>query len=1057
MVHCFFHSIGYESRENPMAYEESENRVASFEHIPAAEQLISRKATADNAGDQVGKTSTFPDTEKDVSNQIRDLTSRLLDFLSHASNETLAACLVALVASTWLILGRVGLLLIGGVGGVILHATWEGNSQDYADKEVRALEARKRREKGLDIASRVLDWRGNVKQSSTISIFELGTQKISDFGDFRPETRNVLNILTDTVIRDYVKYAEYWIDPFVRVDADVVRFWYGPVLPSEESFPASCRQILTSFLLALSNHLSRKRPADTFLDFLTNSSSILIVFFSELSTAFRASTPSANAPVAINEFLDANPSSGLANILDVRQQEKKLRAVAEDILQTFLEPKAYMCEPIRIFLREIMAGVILEMTIASCSRGEFINDWIIYSLEEAKTEIIQNVDVGVNDALEKGVRIQPNQAERARSEDTDASKSLVNGLHSKSEHKRTVSRAENAMEEAMQEAKRLSELIAAEEAKKERSSNPASSSESSSAVEMTPTSSHDDLSVIRENHLGLESDRDTVLPKAEVEEANPKSSFTTFDQIISTQQPTALQLSSTLPILPLTLHNANVSIFDDSIPGGKGILKSKPTDDYLLQIEPATSQYPGWMIARKYDDFDTLHEVLKRISVISGVAGFAEKYQTVPHWKNKTRADLRSILERYLRDALSFQRLAESEGMKRFLEKDQGLGKSSPGTGKGGFGFPSPAAFETVGKGMLDVLASAPKGAAGGGKAILGGVTGVLGGVGSLGQKRQPARSPAGRSDHTGRTLSTSTSTSTLPSTDGDTSARSSFAQGRESYDSSRASMHTTDSTRPPPLPRRSSLALEHGRNLKMNDTEAKNSSAQTLKDQVPQLPTQDELHLPPPPSEITDDYKLSSDSQMALPNQNTSSANHHSDNRAEAAPKPMKEEAAPLNSQETSVAVELFFAIVNELYTLSSAWTLRLTLLNAAKSFLLRPGNPNLEAIRLLLQTTVIEANTTDAGIAAHLQKLRQNAMPSEEELKNWPPPLSEEEKEHKRQKARKLLVEKGMPQALTSVMGAAASGEALGRVFDCLQVPEVARGLVFALTLQGVRAITQ
>lgn len=76
---------------------------------------------------------------------------------------------------------------------------------------------------------------------------------------------------------------------------------------------------------------------------------------------------------------------------------------------------------------------------------------------------------------------------------------------------------------------------------------------------------------------------------------------------------------------------------------------------------------------------------------------------------------------------------------------------------------------------------------------------------------------------------------------------------------------------------------------------------------------------------------------------------------------------------------------------------------------------------------------------------------------MKAWPPPPSEEEKEKRRVKARKLLVEKGMPAALTSVMGAAASGEALGRVFDCLQVPEVARGLVFALVLQGVRAVTQ
>ena len=47
-------------------------------------------------------------------------------------------------------------------------------------------------------------------------------------------------------------------------------------------------------------------------------------------------------------------------------------------------------------------------------------------------------------------------------------------------------------------------------------------------------------------------------------------------------------------------------------------------------------------------------------------------------------------------------------------------------------------------------------------------------------------------------------------------------------------------------------------------------------------------------------------------------------------------------------------------------------------------------------------------------------------------------------------------MPQALTSVMGAAASGEALGRVFDALQYEEVARGLMFALILQGVRAVT-
>jgi hypothetical protein len=163
------------------------------------------------------------------------------------------------------------------------------------------------------------------------------------------------------------------------------------------------------------------------------------------------------------------------------------------------------------------------------------------------------------------------------------------------------------------------------------------------------------------------------------------------------------------------------------------------------------------------------------------------------------------------------------------------------------------------------------------------------------------------------------------------------------------------------------------------------------------------------------------------------------------------------MTEEETQMAVELFFAVIQELYTLSSAWNIRRTLLNAAKTFLLRPGNPNLESIRLLLQNSVIDANTSDEGLAAHILKLRENTLPTEEELKQWPPPPSHEEKEKLRSKARKLLVERGMPQALTSVMGAAASGEALGRVFDCLQIEEVARGLMFALLLQAVRAATQ
>lgn len=1017
-----------------------------------------------------------PPKEKDTSERIviqaRDLTTRALEFLSNASNETLGACIVGLGAVTWLVLGRVGLVLIGIVGGVVLHATWEGDIGNNENDEARALEARKRREKGLDIAARILDWKERREGSRELDGVRdtpdaVRPEKELDFAEFPPDTRNALTNLADSIVRDYVKW------------------WYSPVLPTEDAFPLACRKTLTGFLLAVSNHLSRKRPADTFLEFLTNSSSVIIVFLSELSSAFKSPAPSVSASESVRCYLQANPGSSLANVLDVEQQNKKLRAVSQDILRTFLDRKVYDCEPALVFLREILASVILDMTVTTCSRPEFINEWIIYGLEEGDTEILQAIDAGVGGAAVSGDAkgsVQGTKEEVLTSQILSAGSSDAQ-MQAKTEHRRTVSRAEEAMDEAMQEAQRLSELIAAEDAKNRQASEESLSSGETTDPVATPTSSRDDLSVMANSFSSTLDLDDKIATDSESKLIDSTPGFTTFDQILSSQQPTALRGSETqsYEVPPMTLYNANVSIFDDSVPGEKGNLRSKPTAEYLLQIEPAASQYPGWMIARLYSDFETLHEVLRRISVISGVAAFAERHPIVPTWKNRSKTALRSELEMYLRSALSFQRLAESEGMKRFLEKDQGLGRSSPNAKQGGFGFPSPAAFETMGKGMLDVLASAPKGAAGGGKALLGGMTGILGGTGSMGQRKQNSKSPVPRSANG--------STSALPRVDSDKPATASFVQPRESPEHPHSLIGAqTENTKPAPSPGRPSRAApDHENDFTASSTHPQYQVPLEAisKDSVPAVPQQaehDELHLPPPPSEIADDYNFSQASPRPSVSNDDSSTYRTSTSTAPTTqasrsrkstlssiapgeiPAPTSKQtlpnrgpAPPLTGQETSIAVELFFATINELYALSSAWTLRLTLLNAAKSFLLRPGNPNLEAIRVLLQETVIDANTSDSGVARHLTKLRENALPTEEELKAWPAPPSEEAKERMRVKARKLLVEKGMPQALTSVMGAAASGEALGRVFDCLQDPEVTRGLVFALVLQGVRAVTQ
>jgi hypothetical protein len=522
--------------------------------------------------------------------------------------------------------------------------------------------------------------------------------------------------------------------------------------------------------------------------------------------------------------------------------------------------------------------------------------------------------------------------------------------------------------------------------------------------------------------------------------------------------------------MPPVLHNASISIFDDSVPGEKGNIRSKPPTEYLLQIEPASSRYCGWMIARKYTDFEVLHEVLRRISVVSGVSGFTEQHGELPTWKGQTKAHLRLNLERYLQHALRYEPLAESEAMKRFLEKNRELGPTSPiGLGKTGFTFPSPAAFEMMGKGVLEALTNAPKGVAGGGKAVFEGVAGVFGSVGGGGKKSMES-------------LVRNKEISNLKSFSSDVTERiPREAEGDRDQENICTPMDISGGPSKPPLPRRPTdpqallagfpVLLPYTPSLDANaipdpparpHRNSRSSSGGGRESQLLYLlstedpsesdhkhpgdtPSNDPTPIPNPLTALP-----SSPSEQAMVGQNPRTS---SEPRRDA----KRYQDVPLSEEETRVVVELLFAVINEMYSLSSAWNIRKSLLSAAKSFLLRPGNPNLESIRVLVQNSLIDSNISDEALATHITKLRENSLPTEEEQKLWSPPLTEKEKEELKFKARKLLLARGLPQALVSVMGTSATGEALGRIFDCLQIEQVARGFIFALLLQALRAATQ
>ncbi|EJT80647.1 PX domain-containing protein [Gaeumannomyces tritici R3-111a-1] len=1038
---------------------------------------------------------TGSDPRHDDGSSSDSITNKTIQFLSTATPETLGTIAVGLAATTYFVLGSLGILLIGAFAGAAGVISWEARSPEVA-RNVRG-------EKGVDALTRILDYKGALSVAAEADGKDgEDAAPFRGFEDFQPETRDALNGLVDAVIRDYVNW------------------WYAPLVPSDKAFALSCRKVLTSFLLSVSNRLSKKRPADTFLDFLTNSSSIVIVFFSELATAL-ADMPadgSRTAADSIYNYLAANPDSNLANLLNKKQQAAKLRMVAEDLLG-FLDRPTYDCDPARTFLREILAGVALESTLTSCSKAEWINGWIVHLLEAGEPDFNQAIDVGMqtgsdpstfadldgnvgNIGLTKGNRNSLDM-EKARRKESMA-------------HKKKLSKADEEME-ALEEMRKLNQMIADEDSRRKRESMaavqppPRPQAESASATEASSRLADalkrnvDTLDMQPDTAQGLANPQSPEPPSATSQgPASPKDAFredasskrgsvhtpltpgssamdtpssqpssprrpdsggqfTSFDQLVPPAQDDvelsdSEQLNKGPP--PLTLHNAVISIHDDGMPDSKNWIKTKPSSDFLIQVEPATSHYPGWMIVRKYSDFESLHEVLARIAKISSATAFTEQHNTLPSWKQHTKSSLRGELERYCRDACWYKPLAESEGMKRFLEKNT---THVRGPSKTGF-----EAFESMSKNVLGVLTSAPKGVAEGGKVVVGGVTGVLGNIG-LGSRKNTSTSlqdtaatvtPSGTSSNR---LSLSLSLSS-PKLETSLSPGSLPLRKRDSMDSQRSSVISTQPSKVAPMERRPSFDADGGPLSSREHSRAPSLAPSRDPIRSPSSTSLSGMKLPPPPNDMPDDYECAAGVKPLQPidggaspspmNPSPPSGGGSGLSRKPSARKP--QQFAPLSEQETGVAVELVFAIITELYTLSSAWNFRRTLLGAAKSYLLRPGNPFLASIRSMIQCSVLDGAGTDAGVAAQLRRLRENALPTPDELAAWPAEPSAEEKERLRTSARRLLIQSGVPAALSGVMGQSATADALGRVFDCLQAEEVARGLLFGIVLQAVRVIT-
>ena len=169
---------------------------------PRASEFQSPEKSAPEEDTSIQCESTGIQNEVPSSAQSKELLDSALHFLSTASNETLLCVFACLMIATYIVLGRLGLILIGTIIGVILHASWEGGSNESRGHGAGTPNSR-RRDFSLHVANKLLDW-STRKQPVDTRIPNDSTIDL-DYSTFRPKTAVALKSLTDAAIKDYVK------------------------------------------------------------------------------------------------------------------------------------------------------------------------------------------------------------------------------------------------------------------------------------------------------------------------------------------------------------------------------------------------------------------------------------------------------------------------------------------------------------------------------------------------------------------------------------------------------------------------------------------------------------------------------------------------------------------------------------------------------------------------------------------------------------------------------------------------------------------------------------
>ncbi|KAK9332209.1 PXA domain-containing protein [Lipomyces starkeyi] len=884
-----------------------------------------------------------------------------------------------------------------------------------------------------------------------------------------------------------------------------VESWYRNLLPDDMTFVNACRQTLLDTATAFAGQQALKRPADLFLVLLFSTCNTFVVFIRELRIV---SATYSTRPGGIHEYIVANPESALAQMVDPEIQKAKLRNASNNLVQTFLPVLDMKRSPVALLAREIIAKQILEAAVESFSDPDTVNRWIIYFLQKEENIKALADEMNARDGRPsspvkgqrtpspaKGAAIDSEYADGMPTEQrlpkpaavarppSPAKEPLINngyadGIPIDKSPVPVNSFASDPTAEADIASYGLDESELDSEYDDYLSSSPPLADE-----QRTPTLSSFNFAPPHRplrKKVGSSSPAMTGPgPNTQTETTARRQPATTFDESSdvgnANSSPSSSQTSPTQPQAPVnstynrkpvelpasTLYQTNIMVIDSSADNNQStkVLTSKPLGFYTLVIEP-TGTAPGWMAMRNISDFERLHAVLQKLSALAGLTTFPDIF---PSWHGVTRADYCLTLQLYLQLVVNTRELADCEAMKKFVDKKE----TATATEKR---WQKNPLFKHAGEGVLDAISkatTATSSAKDSRKAILGVLAAAKKqSVDTINRTKDSAFRPRQSFLNTGADLP-GLSAGMRYITNGGVGA---ITNGPANTDSTHS------------LP---------GYNPELNYS---SNSLASAPDTTSSQSTLVQADLPPPPSEISDNYSPNLQRHKSFNNAASASTpalgrtssmrgsrndsvtsseadyndytqTHTSvsiDRRESMADEPRPRTGLdqnarrsaiiashqPLSQGETNSLIDTIFLAISELYLLSNAWTVRRSLLTVLRGLFLRNGSSSVEGIRLAIQKDIIDKYSSEDEIARKLNDLADAVWPTDT---NTPQPTTQSSLELKNE-AKKMFVSRAVPDAIKSVMGAGASAQALEFVFNVLQDRNIARGLVLNLLMDCI-----